>query len=473
MVTGSTDWPSALAAFENAVHKHDPAAIGSALFQLGSGVAHCPGSEIGELAAVGAMHPYPWVRRAVLDALALRAPGHPEVRELVSWLTHDFEDIVAFAAIDQAGRLRLTDALADLIVIVGRASRRLAGGGGGKPVGLGHAMVLRAVTAIAGSEQPADLARIEESLFPGGTDSGRYPQLPEQNAEHRGTHDHASRPSETMRHVPGGPVVGGPPPAFDPATLLFDWDDPREERRCADFWMDTVPVSVAEYDRFALSPAAREHTYCHPAEPAGKLHLRNTLLDPRSGPDHPVTGVDWFDAYAYARSAGKRLPTETEWQRAGEGAERRAYPWGDDFDGRLATCMPAPSPAAWEGVLGWRRDLLRLFDEPPAATTVARGRPGSESPYGIRDLSGNVWEWTASGFDGPPFSPSALTANVMDTIYDTRSYAVIKGGAWSTPPEQAAVAFRGRDLAYDRHFEIGFRCVCDCPADARGPEVEP
>lgn len=101
---------------------------------------------------------------------------------------------------------------------------------------------------------------------------------------------------------------------------MFDWDDPVGIRSCGDFWMDVTPVSNAEYDSFVWSEDARLHTYCHPAEPASKLHIRNTVLDTRSDPDHPVTGVDWFDAYAYARSQGKRLPNETEWQRAAEEA---------------------------------------------------------------------------------------------------------------------------------------------------------
>jgi formylglycine-generating enzyme required for sulfatase activity len=160
---------------------------------------------------------------------------------------------------------------------------------------------------------------------------------------------------------------------------------------------------------------------------------------------------------------GKRLPTETEWQCAAQGPGNGAFPWGDEFDPRRTHCLPDLQGGEWEDILGWRADLLRLADTSPPQTTVPVGINGSESPSGIRDLAGNVWEWTASSFAGPMFSPLAEDRDALDIIYDQRSYVVIKGGTWSALPEQVSSAFRGRDLAYDRHFEIGFRCVCSCP----------
>ncbi|MFB9924391.1 SUMF1/EgtB/PvdO family nonheme iron enzyme [Amycolatopsis halotolerans] len=436
-----------------------PEALKADLAALGQAVARCPDGEIEEACAVAAMHELPWVRQALLRALAVRAPQHDEVRAAVGWLTHDYEDFVAFEAVTLAGELRLREVLADLLVIVGRASERVTGFAG-KPVGIGHAVVLRAITAIIGSTDQAVLRSVEDELFAEGVDQAEYPARPVEDAADGGSHEHGS-----MAAVPGGVVLGGPPPAFAGENLLFDWNDPPEERHCAGFRIDKLPVSNAEYDLFAGSPAALRHRFCHPREPKGKLHLRNTLLDSRSGPGHPVTGVDWFDAYAYARSLGKRLPTETEWQRAGEGPDRRAYPWGDEFDGARTRCLPPPSGNGWATVDRWRDELLGLADDPPAHTARERGMPGNVSPFGVGDLSGNVWEWTSSCFDGPAFSPVGTDRDAIDVIYDQRSYVVIKGGTWTSLPEQASLAFRGRDLAFDRHFEIGFRCVCDCGGD--------
>jgi formylglycine-generating enzyme required for sulfatase activity len=432
----------------------DGARLAADVTALRAAIAHAPSADVTELAGVAAMHEIPWVRLAVLQALVARAPQHVEVREVAAWLTHDYEDFVAFEAIDLAGRLGLREVLADLFVIVGRASERMHGVAG-KPVGIGHAVVLRAIAALVGSHDAEEIARVEQELFSGGLDEETYPVQPPRDAARAGVHSHRG-----MVPVAGGRVRGGPPPAFDPHTLMFDWNDPEITGSCEDFWIDVVPVSNVEYDAFARSAAARHHVFCHPAEPKVKLHLRNTLLDSRSEPDHPVTGVDWFDAYAYARAQGKRLPTETEWQRSGEGEDRRAYPWGDVFDPSRTHCRPVPETAGWEGLLAWRADLLRLADGPPATTTRARQIAGSASPWGALDLSGNVWEWTASSFDGPPFSPVGTERDAIDVIYDRCSYAVIKGGTFTSLPEQVSVAFRGRDLALDRHFEIGFRCAC-------------
>lgn len=450
-------WHSILIIADAAARSSDGSGLARAINNLREAAARAPKNDLPKLAGVAAMHELPWVRLALLQALVARDHRSSDVRELVGWLTHDYEDFVAFAAVEFAGLLRLDEVLADLFVIVGRASQRTSGSAG-KPVGIGHAVVLRAITAIIGSEDPAAIATVEADLFSGGIDSQEYPSKLPRDATSAGTHDHAG-----MVPIPAGLVMGGPPPSFDVGKLVFDWNDPIQIGSCGDFWMDVLPVSNSEYDAFANSSAAQLHTFCHPDEPKGKLHLRNTLLDLRSKPDHPVTGVDWFDAYAYARAQGKRLPTEAEWQRAGQGDDQRAYPWGNSFDPARARCLPAPAMGGWDGVISWRADLLAMTAKPPVVTSAPRGIRGSESPFGVKDLSGSVWEWTSSSFDGPPFSPVDTDRDAIDLIYDQRSYVVIKGGTWTSLPEQVSVAFRGRDLAFDRHFEIGFRCVCSCP----------
>lgn len=417
-----------------------------------------------DLAATGAMHPLPWVRDVILEHLVDRHPESSVTRQLTRWLTHDYDDRVAFRAIDACGVYRDRDALSDLFLIVGRASERVSQRAG-RPVGIGHALVLRAITRIVGSDDVATLAEIETALFPQegtpATSSGTSSRVGDLTHASARAHAH-----DDMRYVEGGPVPTGVPPAFSTRRLLFDWSPiggpASETTEVAPFAIDIRPITAAEYDDFAAGNDALRHVNCHPAEPRGKIHLRNTLLDPRCSGDHPATGVDWFDAYAYAASQGKRLPSATEWERACHGNHFWAYPWGDDFDPSKAHCVVDRPKRGRTALESWRRTLLGMADNPPARTTRPVGCVGSESPFGIQDMSGNVWEWTSTAFGGDHIRPPDMERDAIDIVYDPSCYAILKGGAWTSLPELASGAFRGRDLILDRHIEIGFRTVCDC-----------
>lgn len=436
--------------------------------RLIAAVGDASASDTPELSGAAALHPSPWVRNAILSSLAARHPDDADVREAIRWAVHDYDDFVAFRAIRLAGKFRVTDALPDLLVIVGRASERLTWLAG-KPVGIGHAIVLDAITKIAGTTDVKALRQIEDRLFPGGQLSPEPTPTPSSalrasilRAAPQGEHHH-----DLMVQIPEGVVHFGIPECWRRRTLNFDWSSAPGAQvvQCSNFRMDCSPVSVREYDGFAFSDAAISHVFCHAEEPPNKLHIRNTYLDTRSGPDHPVSGVDWFDAYAFAESQGKRLPTEAEWQRAAQGDDRRAYPWGDDFASERTHCQPEPHSDA---IRVWRRALLAQPPDVMPSTTVPNGMDGNVSPFGTRDMAGNVWEWTATSFaTGQQLDPIVREgddiADALSIIYRPTSYGVIKGGAWTSLPEQLSCAFRGRDLIMDRHFEIGFRCVCACP----------
>lgn len=141
--------------------------------------------------------------------------------------------------------------------------------------------------------------------------------------------------------------------------LLFD-EGPRPVEM-AGFAMDRYEVTNDEFRRFL------EETTYRPAEPRNFLrHWRET--DPAAIANHPVTWVGLEDARAYAAWAGKRLPTDIEWQWAAQGDDGRPWPWGADFD-------PARCNGDSDG------------------TTPVDASPGNVSPAGVRDLVGNVWEW--------------------------------------------------------------------------------
>ena len=132
------------------------------------------------------------------------------------------------------------------------------------------------------------------------------------------------------------------------------------------------------------------------------------------GPDQPVVGVSWYEADAFARFCGMRLPSETEWERAARGDDGRRFPWGDEWD---------PSFAAHRG--GLRQTL-------PVGT-----HPRNRSPFGLLDCAGNVWEWCADWY-----SPGQRSA---------------RGGAWNAHPPQLRCANRNAWPPDARFSNLGFR----------------
>jgi formylglycine-generating enzyme required for sulfatase activity len=157
----------------------------------------------------------------------------------------------------------------------------------------------------------------------------------------------------------------------------------------------------------------------------------------------PVVGVSWFEAEAYgnwlSQQDGRpvRLPTEQEWERAARGVAGREYAWGNGFDRNRLNCAEF-----WAGkdALDWNK----WFDEKgyePASTTIVGQFPSGATPEGIGDLSGNVWEWTASWYEKEQVN------------------RVLRGGSWNNGCGVARCADRNRYTPDDFDVLVGFRLV--------------
>ncbi len=224
----------------------------------------------------------------------------------------------------------------------------------------------------------------------------------------------------------------GAPAAIVSAGSFVMGDDelsPRREVYVDTFYMDRFETTTARYAAF-LASTGTERT----------PDYWENVIDQQQD-DLPVIGVSWHDANAYCRWAGKRLPTESEWEKAARGTDQRIYPWGDDWPTLDHANYGNASPlGTYEGAL----------------TPVGAHRRG-QSPYGIEDLAGNASEWVADwyaeGFaSGDVYNPRGP---------DEGTGRVVRGGGRYDPVNRLASAARYYAEPETRADDIGFRCASD------------
>ncbi|MBV1946730.1 ergothioneine biosynthesis protein EgtB [Streptomyces sp. BV129] len=256
-------------------------------------------------------------------------------------------------------------------------------------------------------------------------------------------------PAEVL--VPGGPFTMGT--STEPWAL--DNERPAHVREVAPYWIDTVPVSNAAYQAFIADGGYDTERWW---TPEGWAHVRrNSLTAPlywhREGdqwlrrrfgvteavpPEEPVLHVCWYEADAYARWAGRRLPTEAEWEKAARhdpatGRSAR-YPWGD--------AEPGPEHAN----LGQRH-----LSPAPVGSYPAGG-----SPLGVRQLIGDVWEWTSS--DLAPYPGfAAFPYREYSEVFFGPEYKVLRGGSFAVDAVACRGTFRNWDYPIRRQIFSGFR----------------
>jgi iron(II)-dependent oxidoreductase len=205
------------------------------------------------------------------------------------------------------------------------------------------------------------------------------------------------------------------------------------------YLIDRFPVTNLQFAEFlttvGTSNARGERLY-DLDDPDARIHRAGGLWVPDRGYEqHPAVEATWAGARDYCRWRGKRLPTEAEWEKAARGNDERSYPWG-----------AAPPDRS-------RAQFGAGFNSTAPVDASAAGA----SPYGVRDMAGNVWEWVSSAYRPYPYSHD----DGRETL-EAGPARGTRGGGHDSPPQEITTTQRGRTLSRNPasgHHNIGFRCA--------------
>jgi formylglycine-generating enzyme required for sulfatase activity len=231
-----------------------------------------------------------------------------------------------------------------------------------------------------------------------------------------------------MRLVPAGPFTMGSSSGMPDEKPIHIVNLPA-------FYMDKYEVTNALYKVCVDAGACQV-----PANTSFGIHggVHGTYGDPQFD-NYPVIWVDWNRSKTYCEWRGARLPSEIEWEKAARGTDGRKYPWGDVIDPTFAN-YGINVPDKYNGIFG--------------KTTAVGSYPKGQSPYGIYDMAGNVWEWVADWYDVYPGGD--LSAN---SAFGQQTYRVLRGGSWNDDPDLLRTTFRGGNTPDTTVNYIGFRCA--------------
>jgi len=247
----------------------------------------------------------------------------------------------------------------------------------------------------------------------------------------------ASSPSTDMVLIPAG--------SFQMGSTTGELDEKPVHTVYVDaFYMDTYEVTNAQYKKFIdANPQWRKDQIPRAYHNGFYLNHWNGNTYPVGKANHPVVYVSWYAAMAYAKWAGKRLPTEAEWEKAARGGLRgKKYPWGDSIDSNQAN-----------------------FGNNVKGTTAVGMYPANG--YGLYDMAGNVWEWCIDEYDSEFYGRSprqnpisgASIARVIANFTSVKINRVLRGGPWSWTAPYVRVASRFGNTPSLTLDSYGFRCV--------------
>jgi formylglycine-generating enzyme required for sulfatase activity len=203
-------------------------------------------------------------------------------------------------------------------------------------------------------------------------------------------------------------------------------------------WLDGYLIYKTEVTNAMYANCARNGSCGQPV--SADSNLRNNYYNNPTYADYPVVHVDWYSASNYCQWAGGRLPTEAEWEKAARGPDGQLFPWGDE----APTDQLANNNA--------------LFND----TTPIGAFPAGASPYGVLDMTGNVWEWTADWYEADYYS-YAPAENPQGPTTSSVNQRTGRGGSWEWNHAVSSATYHDWWEPYKSGSGVGFRCVLDLP----------
>lgn len=234
--------------------------------------------------------------------------------------------------------------------------------------------------------------------------------------------------TDEMVFIPAGEVIIG---TNEKTEDTFGNEVDQKSVFVKSFYIDKYEVTNGQYKEFLIDTGHRKPKFWDNAN----LNAIN----------QPVVGVNWEDADSYANWAGKRLPTDIEWEKAARGIDGRLYPWGNEFNTSLGNFDD-------NGKMDGELDGYGL------QTASIGSYPKGISPFGIHDMAGNVWEWVEGTIDSGFKMP--ILENGKDNLTNGRVYT-IRGGSWTNGhgDTRTTVFYIYPAQCSDHSSSVGFRCA--------------
>jgi eukaryotic-like serine/threonine-protein kinase len=288
--------------------------------------------------------------------------------------------------------------------------------------------------------EPTSKARPQPAVTPTIT------QPPTSQNEPPAGADHWTSPKDGMLlvRIPAGPFMMGS------NRSPWDFESPEHTVTLDEYWIDRIPVTNALFAQFVAATGHRTQAeqvgwgYVSPGQ--GEFQTNGADWRHPTGPSSSISGMDnfpvvqvsWEDAHAYCEWAGRRLPTEAEWEKAARGEDGRLYPWGDTIDCVHANYSNGSKTYCTGGL------------------TAADAYPSGASPYGVLDMAGNSFDWVADWYQADYYK---VAPDRNPTGPATGAKRVHRGGGWYNFNQQVQTTYRYSNPPDWTFGSVGFRCA--------------